>query len=71
MGTNIGPPRWKAEGIASADLVRGYRAARELQKLPVPPHLGKELAGYIMRAEAELIARDIDPLKLTADGSDQ
>lgn len=71
MGTNIGPPRWKAEGIASADLVRGYRAARELQHLPVPPHLGKELAGYVMRVEAELTARDIDPLKLTADGSDQ
>lgn len=71
MGITAGPPRWKADGIASADLVRGYRAARELQRLPVPPHLGKELAGYIMRAGAELIARDIDPLKLTADGSDQ
>jgi hypothetical protein len=71
MGTRVGPPKWQAEGIASADLVRGYRAARELQRLPVPPHLGKELAGYIMRAGAELIARDIDPLRLTADGSDQ
>jgi len=70
MGTRVGPPKWKAEGIASADLVRGYRAARELQHLPVPPHLGKELAGYIMRAEAELIAREIDPVKLTTDGSD-
>jgi hypothetical protein len=68
MGTAAGPPRWKAEGIASTDLVRGYRAARKLQQLPLPPHLGKELAGYIMRAGAELIARDIDPLKLTADG---
>lgn len=66
-----GPPRWKPQGIASTDLVRGYRAARELQRLPVPPHLGKELAGYIMRAGAELIARDIDPLRLTADGSNQ
>jgi hypothetical protein len=71
MGTRVGPPRWKAEGIASADLVRGYRAARELQHLPVPPHLGKELANYIMRAGAELIAREIDPVKLTTDGSDQ
>jgi hypothetical protein len=70
MGTTIGPPRWKPEGIASADLVRGYRAARELQRLPVPPHLGKELAGYIMRAGAELIAREIDPLRLAADGSE-
>ena len=71
MELTLGPPKWKAEGIASADLVRGYRAARELQRLPVPPHLGKELAGYIMRAGAELIAREIDPLKLTADRSDQ
>jgi hypothetical protein len=71
MGTIARPPRWKPEGIASADLMRGYHAARELQRLPVPPHLGKELAGYIMRAGTELIAREIDPLKLTADGSDQ
>jgi hypothetical protein len=71
MGTIIGPPRWKPEGIASADLVRGYRAARELQRLPVPPHLGKELAGYIMRAGTELIAREIDPVTLGADGSHQ
>ena len=63
MGTVIGPLRWKPEGIASADLVCGYRAARELQRLPVPPHLGKELAGYIMRAGTELLAREIDPLK--------
>ncbi|MDX6421565.1 MAG: hypothetical protein QOG28_6185 [Trebonia sp.] len=68
MEITAGPPRWRPEGIASADLVRGYRAARELQLLPVPPHLGKELAGYIMRAGTELIARDIDPLKFTADG---
>jgi hypothetical protein len=71
MGNAVGPPRWKPERLASADLVRGYRAARELQRLPVPPRFGKELAGYIMRAGAELIAREIDPLKLTADGSDQ
>jgi hypothetical protein len=71
MGMTGGPSKWKPEGIASADLVRGYRAARELQRIPLPPHLGKELAGYIMRAGTELIAREIDPLKLTADGSDQ
>jgi hypothetical protein len=71
MGNTVGPPRWKPESIASADLVRGYRAARELQQLPVPSRFGKELAGYIMRAGVELIAREIDPLKLTADGSDQ
>ena len=71
MGNAVGPPRWRPECLASADLVRGYRAARELQQLSVPPRFGKELAGYIMRAGAELIAREIDPLKLTADGSDQ
>ena len=71
MGITVGPPRWKPEGITSADLVRGYRMARELQRLPLPPHLGKELAGFIMRAGTKLIAREIDPLKLTADGSDQ
>lgn len=70
MVITVGPPKWKAEGVASADLVRGYRAARELQRLPVPPHLGKELAGFIMRAGTELLAREIDPQKLTADGSD-
>jgi hypothetical protein len=61
----VGPSKWKPEGIASVDLVRGYRAARELQRLPVPPHLdkkylGKKLAGYIMRAGTELIAREND-----------
>jgi hypothetical protein len=71
MGITVGPPRWKPEGITSADLLCGYRVARELQQLPVPSHLGKELAGYIMRAGAELIAREIDPLKLTTDGSER
>jgi hypothetical protein len=63
MEITVGPPRWMPKDIASADLVRAYRAARELQRLPVPPHLGKELAGYIMRAGTELLAREIDPLK--------
>jgi hypothetical protein len=71
MGTTAGPPRWKPEGIASADLVRGYRAARELQRMPLPPRLGKEIAGYIMRAGTELLAREIDPLRLTDDGSER
>lgn len=71
MEITVGPPRWMPKDIASADLVRAYKAARELQRLPVPPHLGKELSGYIMRASAELTAREIDPLKLTASGSDQ
>ena len=71
MEITVGPPRWMPKVIASADLVRAYRAARELQRLSVPPHLGKELAGYIMRAGPELTAREIDPLKLTASRSDQ
>jgi hypothetical protein len=71
MGITVGPPRWQPGDIASADLVRGYRAARELQRLPVPPHLGKELAGYILRAGSELIAREIDPPRPAADGSGQ
>ena len=71
MEITVGPPRWMPKDIASADLVHAYRAARELQRLPVPPHLGKELAGYIMRTSAGLTAREIDPLKLTASGSDQ
>jgi hypothetical protein len=68
---NAVPPRWRPEGIASTDHLRGYRAARELQRLPVPPRLGKEIAGYIIRAGTELLAREIDPLKLTDDGSDR
>jgi hypothetical protein len=71
MGITVGPPRWQPGDIASADLVRGYRAARELQRLPLPSHLGKELAGYILRAGAELIAREIDPPRLAAEESDQ
>jgi hypothetical protein len=71
MGTTIGPPRWQPEGIASAELVRGYRAAMELQRMPLPPRLGKEIAGYIMRAGTELLAREIDPLRLSDDGSDR
>jgi hypothetical protein len=44
MEITVGPPRWMPKVIASADLVRAYRAARELQRLSVPPHLGKQLA---------------------------
>jgi hypothetical protein len=71
MGTTAGPLKWRPEGIASADLVRGYRAARELQRMPLPARLGKEIAGYIMRAGTELLAREIDPLRLADDGSDR
>jgi hypothetical protein len=71
MGTATRPSAWKPEDIASADLARGYRAARELQRLSVPPHLGKELAGYILQTGAELAGRQIDPLGIAAEGSDQ
>lgn len=71
MGLTGSPPKWQPKDIASADLVRGYRMARELQRTPLPPRIGKELSGYILRAGTELAARGIDPLRLTADGSDQ
>lgn len=71
MGITVGQPKWQPENIASVDLVHGYRMASELQRTPLPPHLGKELAAYILRAGAELLAREIDPAKLTADEADQ
>jgi hypothetical protein len=71
MGTIVGSPKWQPKGITSADLKRAYRAAMELQRTPLPPQLGKALSGFIMRAGVELRAREIDPLKLAADGRDQ
>jgi len=41
MGTRVGPPKWKAEGIASADLVRGYPGGKRTPASAVPPHLGR------------------------------
>jgi hypothetical protein len=51
----------------SADLMRGYRAARELQRLDVPPALAKQVANYICHATSELAARGIDAARLADD----
>ena len=59
---------WHADAVASADLAAGLRAARALQKVPVPPWLSKQLANYSLRAAAELASRDIDPEQLLQDG---
>jgi hypothetical protein len=58
-------PAWKPESTESADLVRGYRIARQLQRLPIPPMLAKQVASFLFRADAELAARDIDITSLT------
>lgn len=67
MGITIGQPDWRA--VASEDLASGLRAARQLQALPVPPSLGKQLANYVLRVGAELASREIDPAKLLDSGS--
>lgn len=66
MGITIGQPDWQA--VASEDLASGLRAARQLQALPVPPSLGKQLANYMLRAGAELASREIDTAKLLDGG---
>ena len=49
--------QWRPEAVDSADLAAGLKAARELQALPVPPVLGKQLSNYALRAERVLAAR--------------
>lgn len=49
--------QWRPEAVDSADLAAGLKAARELQALPVPPVLGKQLSNYVLRAERVLAAR--------------
>ena len=49
--------QWQPEAVDSADLAAGLKAARELQALPVPPVLGKQLSNYTLRAERVLAAR--------------
>jgi hypothetical protein len=55
--------------VESADLVAGLRAARALQRAPVPLLLSKQLANYALRVATELASRDIDPDRLLDDGS--
>ena len=70
MGAAVTPlPPWRTDNVNSADLAAGLRAARALQRVPVPPWLSKQLANYALRVAAELASRDIDPEQLLADGS--
>jgi hypothetical protein len=61
---------WRPKAVESADLAAGLRAARQLQALPVPPALAKQVSNYILRAGTELASREIDPAKLLDDGRD-
>jgi hypothetical protein len=49
--------QWRPEVVDSADLAAGLKAAKELQALPVPAWLSKQLSNYALRAERELAAR--------------
>ena len=70
MGAAVSPvPPWRTDNVNSADLAAGLRAARELQGVPVPPWLSKQLANYALRVATELASRSIDPELLLADGS--
>jgi RES domain-containing protein len=54
-------PDWLT-GTASADLLAGYRAARQLQVLAVPSALSKQVANYLLVVSAELAGRGVlDP----------
>jgi hypothetical protein len=48
---------WRPEAVGSADLAAGIKAARELNAVPVPLWLSKQLANYIVKSERELEAR--------------
>ncbi len=50
-------PSWRPQAVESADLAAGLRAAAQLQALPVPPALSKQVANYILRAVRELESR--------------
>jgi hypothetical protein len=70
MGIGSDRPEWRPKAVESADLAAGLRAARQLQALPVPPALAKQVSNYILRAGTELASREIDPAKLLDDGRD-
>ena len=48
---------WRPDAIDSADLAAGIKAAKELNALPVPLWLSKQLANYIVKTERELETR--------------
>jgi hypothetical protein len=50
-------PSWQPQAVESTDLAAGLRAATQLQALPVPPALGKQVASYILRVSNELESR--------------
>jgi hypothetical protein len=68
MGIGSGQPSWRPKVTESKDLAAGLRAASQLQALPVPPALAKQLANYVLRAGTELASREIDPARLLNDG---
>jgi hypothetical protein len=51
-------PSWQPKAVSSSDLAAGLQAAAQLQALPVPPALSKQVASYILRAGNELESRD-------------
>jgi hypothetical protein len=50
---------WRPDAVATADLLAGLKAARALQKVPVPPWLSKQLANYSLRAATVLADRGV------------
>jgi hypothetical protein len=48
---------WRPDAVDSADLAAGMKAAKELNALPVPLWLSKQLANYIVKSERELETR--------------
>ena len=50
---------WRPDAVATNDLLAGLKAARALQKVPVPPLLSKQLANYSLRAATVLAARGV------------
>lgn len=48
---------WRPDAVNSADLTAGIKAAKELNAVPLPAWLSKQLSNYILRAERELEAR--------------
>jgi hypothetical protein len=48
---------WRPDTVDPADLAAGIKAAKELNAVPVPAWLSKQLSNYILRAERELEAR--------------
>jgi hypothetical protein len=49
---------WRPDAIDSAGLAAGIKAAKELNVLPVPLWLSKQLANYIVKSERELETRE-------------